>query len=193
MNYRHRLRLIGSSGAAFLIALSMLVLGPAAGAQAAGTQVARPTAPSATWSVHAANARAGLSSRTASGSVAASTYPSDCTPRSDQPHLSTTNPGYADAKGWTICRTQRPSEHVDSTLYRQDCFLFICWLTQVGYDSMTGPPSWLTYGTVRAVPNYRCNGSSSHYYEIDSNHQLTDFDGTIWYSFTSNSANVNCG
>ena len=184
MNYRHRLRLIGSSGASLLIALSVLVLGPASGAQAAGAQAG---ASAATWT------RSGGSPQAATGATIASTYPSDCTPRSDQPHLSTTRPGYADAKGWTICRTQRPSEHVDSTLYRQDCFLFICWWTQVGYDSKTGPPSWLTYGTVRAVPNHQCSGSSNHSYEIDSNHQLTDFDGTVWYSFTSNNAGVNCG
>jgi hypothetical protein len=181
MKDRHRLRIAGLS-LSFLVALALLVLLPA-GVLAAGTQ----RTPS--WSI-----RTGAGAPGASGAIVASTYPADCIKRSDYPHLGKySNYTAVDAKGWVICSVQRPREHVESTLYRQDCVWFICWLTQVGFDSKTGPPQWFAYGQVRAVPSHTCNGSSSHYYEIDSYHELTDFDGTIWYAYTSNSATIPCG
>jgi hypothetical protein len=163
--YRSPLRFLRSTAAAVLLAGSLFVFGPAGGALAANS-----------WS----------------GSSAS--YPWDCLPRSDNPHLSTTPgfQGFADAKGWVICRTQRPTEHVDSTLYRQDCWWVFCWNTAVGFGAQDGPPFYV-YGTVRAIPSYYCNGSASHNYVINSNHRITDFDGTTWYAFTSSSAVLSCG
>ena len=115
--------------------------------------------------------------------------PYGCVGRSDNPHLSGHAPGNVAAQGHTDCLVSLPYIHVDSTLYRHDCFLFICWWTQVGYDEQT------LFGarSVRAIPSYSCNGSSQHLYEIDSYHEVQDSAGTIYYAYTAVQATVACG
>lgn len=81
-----------------------------------------------------------------------------------------------------------PYIHVDSTLYRQDCLLFICWWTHVGYAEQTLNNA----ASVRAIPSYTCNGSSQHLYEIDSYHEVAD-SSNIYYAYTAAQATVACG
>ena len=180
VNWRRGYRLIGYSGVAILLALSTSAFPAQAGAPR--------VAPSPAWNTHSMPAKPAGASAAA---IIAGAYPADCTARSDQPHISTHFPDRVAAQGWTICSVQRPSETVNSTLYRQDCWWIFCWWTQVGYYPNTN--GYVYYGAVRAVPSYTCNGTSSHLYEIDSYHELTDFDGTIWYRYSSNQAWVNCG
>ena len=122
-------------------------------------------------------------------SVSLGGNPYSCTGRSDNPHLSTHVPGSVAAQGHTDCSVNLPYIHVDSTLYRQDCFLIFCSWTQVGYDEQT------LYGarSVRAIPSYTCNGSSSHLYEIDSYHEIQDSAGNIYYAYTATQATIACG
>jgi hypothetical protein len=191
MKHRQRLHFIRSSVAAFGVVLSTLVLAPASGALASDRPATTGVQASSTWSMQTSG-----TNPVGRPAIGMSTYPGDCTPRSDYPHLGKySNYTAVDAKGWIVCRTQRPSETVNSWLYRQDCFLFFCWLTQVGFDSKTCPPQCFSYGTVRAVPSHTCSGNSSHLYVIQSDHWLTDFDGTRWYSYTSAQSlgNLACG
>ena len=175
---RAAFRSLRMSVAAALIAATLFVLGPVSSAMAA-TQ----------WS-----AASRSTNKQQVPAAVTSSYPYDCTPRSDNPHQSSTVGGVVDGKGWTICRNQRPYEHVDSTLYRQDCWWIFCWWTAVASDSMTWPPTLYTYGTVRSLSIYACNGSASHKYRLDSYHRIVDFDGTGWNSWTSSQeVTLNCG
>src|ERR1700674_4662629 len=105
-------RVFRSSALAILTAGSVFVLRPASGAMAAG-QGSYST--HAHWSTSSSNPRSGP----ALPAIVLAGYPYDCTPRSDNPHDSSTYGGVVDGKGWVICRTQRPYEHVDSVHYRQ--------------------------------------------------------------------------
>jgi hypothetical protein len=164
------LRFLRSTGAAVLLAGSLFVSGPATGALAAAGG----------WS-----AQLNPSTQAPTRQAVLASYPYDCVPRSDNPHQSSTVGGVVDGKGWVVCRNQRPYEHVDSTLSRQDCWWIFCVWSSVGYDSQTGPPSWFTYGTVRALAIYSCNGSATHKYVLRSYHRVVDYDGTGWNSWTS--------
>ncbi len=147
MVHARAFRVFRSSAMAILIAGSVFVLGPASGAMAAGQG---SSATQAHWSTGSNNQRSGP----ALPAISLSGYPYDCTPRSDNPHDSSTYGGVVDGKGWVICRNQRPYEHVDSVLYR----------------------------------------SSSHSYYLSSYHEIHDYDGTVWYSYTSsNVVSLNCG
>src|SRR5437763_2963426 len=123
-------RLIRSSGIASLIALVVLVVGPGTIALAAE----KAAASSARWSVQGTSqpGTGTQSTQADSSATTAATYPADCIPRSDNPHQSTTFSTNIDGKGWTTCRLQRPQEHVDSSLKRQDCWWVFCWWTTVG-------------------------------------------------------------
>ncbi len=187
MVHARAFRVFRSSAMAILIAGSVFVLGPASGAMAAGQG---SSATQAHWSTGSSNQRSGPALR----AISLSGYPYDCTPRSDNPHDSSTYGGVVDGKGWVICRNQRPYEHVDSVLYRQDCWWIFCVWNAVGSGSMTWPPTLFTYGTVRALAIHNCNGSSSHSYYLSSYHEIHDYDGTVWYSYTSsNVVSLNCG
>lgn len=121
--------------------------------------------------------------------IALNSNPYGCYSRSDNPHESGHNPGYVSAIGNTICTVALPYVHADATLYRQDCFLFICWWTQVGYDSQTR--SGVT--SARAIPNHQCSDSSNHLYEIDTYSAVQDAAGNYYDAYTSKQATVACG
>ena len=155
-----------------------LATGAKAATQAGAARVGAPT-------------QAGAATTLVGGGGTPLQNPYGCYGRSDQPHISQHYPDRVAAQGWTICPIQLPYEHVEPWLYRQDCFFFICWWTQVGYATNTN--GFIYYGAVRAVPSYTCNGSSSHLYKIVSYHEARDWAGKVYSAWTSNQSWVNCG
>jgi hypothetical protein len=181
-------RLARLLAAPVFMALLALLVTPVAGLAAQGNGAAAGVS-APTQSTLGPKTSGGQPGAMSADSVTGNPY--GCYGRSDYPHISQHYPDRVAAQGWTICSVQLPYEHVDSTLYRQDCFFFVCWWTQVGYASNTN--GFVYYGAVRAVPSYTCNGSSSHLYEIDSYHEVHDWYGNVYYGFTYNQAWVNCG
>lgn len=166
----HRRKLLRSLAASAGITLAMIALAPAMVAQAANANI---TVAHGTLGVN--------------GSVALAN-PYGCVGKSTYPHISQHYPDRVSADGITTCSLSQPYEHVESWLYRQDCFLFICWWTQVGHDSNT--TAWRD-----AVdhPNHTCSGTSNHRYRIESYHEVHGVDGKTYYGYTANEQNVNCG
>jgi len=181
-------RLLRSFGVVVVIVLSVLVLSPAGSALAATPQAISGAASSPGGG---APSQATLSRQAGTGSAPLQGNPYGCYGRSDYPHISSHYPDRVAAQGWTICSVQLPYEHVDSTLYRQDCWWIFCWWTQVGYASNTN--NFISYGAVRAVPSHVCSGSSSHLYEIDSYHEVHDAAGNVYTAYTANDNTVACG
>lgn len=123
--------------------------------------------------------------------TALTSNPYGCYGRSDQPHASSHVPGTVDALGWTICNYTLPYEYVSSTLYRQDCFFFVCWWTQVDHKSS----SFVSWGKVSVTVAHTCANSDAHLYEIVSHHEARGLDGILITADTANTTptSLSCG
>jgi len=161
----------------------MLVLSPAVLAQAADRTS------SAAASQMTLQPKAAPAGNVTSAALVVGGNPFGCYGQSDRPHISGHYPDRVTAQGKTACTAWQPYEYVDSYLYRKDCFLFVCWWTQVGHESSSSQ-SW---GAVYSHPNHTCNGTSSHRYRIESYHEVHGTDGKTYTGYTANEYDVPCG
>ena len=133
--------------------------------------------------------------------------PWGCRDRADNPHGSGHGPADVNSEGWVICNTKVgiQAAQVQSTLYRQDCVLFVCWWTNVTNNTGTiattsypqtsfrwGPSSGQQY--ILANATYDCNGNSTHAFYLNVYGIAMDYANNIYsQSLNSNSVNLACG
>ncbi len=124
--------------------------------------------------------------------------PWGCNARADNPHASGHGPADVNAQGWIICSGPGvpPLAGIDVSLYRQDCFLFICWWTDVSDSSITAPPvNWVrTPPSIVTRATYNCNGNSPHTFELDEYAWAEDAAGGVYdTNLASSDVSLNCG
>jgi len=111
--------------------------------------------------------------------------PDGCYGRSDLPHMSGHNPGSATAQGNTICRVTVPRIRVESYLYKEDCFLFYCWWSQV--DAKTAEKTWFSW--IQVNPAYACPASSpTSRFKIDTYSEVTGRDNQVYSAWTTSTS-----
>ena len=108
--------------------------------------------------------------------------PYGCIGRSDYPHMSTHVSGTADARGVTQCSTPMIIIKVTSKLFKNECFLFVCWWTLVATKTND---NGLTY--VEVNPPYRCQDYTTRRdFRIESHHEVRGPNLVTYTGDTSN-------
>jgi len=129
-----------------------------------------------------------------SGEVSAAQIPGNpygCISRSDLPHLSVHFPGKVDGQGNTVCQTLMPREYVRAALFKEECFFFVCWWTQV--SQIADEKTWVVQ--IKVHPAYTCNGSSpSRRFRIETYSEVTGPNGITYSGWSANeSTALACG
>jgi len=128
--------------------------------------------------------------------------PWGCRDRADNPHTSTHGPADINSQGWVICNTTVgiQTAQVQSWLYRQDCILFFCSWTNVGFAQTTYPQTSFQWGpvagtsSINANATYNCNGSSTQTFYLYVYGTAMNYAGNIYSEgLSSNNVNLACG